>query len=78
MPAKVIDGLARWEGGMDGRATINTSPAAREGVSAKPTGEVKSPAESKGDWDCFKQVSTISPEDAWRPLAKGGCPFVKG
>ena len=40
--------------------------------------QVKSPAESKGDWDCFKQVSTISPEDAWRPLAKGGCPFVKG
>jgi hypothetical protein len=22
-------------------------------------------------------ISTISPEDAWRPLDKGGCPFVK-
>jgi branched-chain amino acid transport system substrate-binding protein len=33
--------------------------------------------ESKGDWDYFKVVATIKPEDAWRPLDKGGCPFVK-
>ena len=38
---------------------------------------IKSPAKSKGEWDCFKTVATISPEDAWRPLDKGGCPFVK-
>jgi branched-chain amino acid transport system substrate-binding protein len=38
---------------------------------------IKSPAESKGEWDCFKTLATISPEDAWRPLDKGGCPFVK-
>jgi branched-chain amino acid transport system substrate-binding protein len=38
---------------------------------------IKSPAESKGEWDCFKTVATISPEDAFRPLDKGGCPFVK-
>jgi len=38
---------------------------------------VKSPAESKGEWDCFKMVSTVKPEDAWRPLDKGGCPFIK-
>ena len=25
---------------------------------------VKAPAESKGEWDCFKMVSTIRPEDA--------------
>ncbi|HEY1940571.1 MAG TPA: ABC transporter substrate-binding protein [Roseiarcus sp.] len=37
----------------------------------------KTLAESKGDWDYFKVVSTISAEDAWRPLDKGGCPFVK-
>jgi branched-chain amino acid transport system substrate-binding protein len=37
----------------------------------------KTLAESKGDWDYFKVVSTISSEDAWRPLDKGGCPFVK-
>jgi branched-chain amino acid transport system substrate-binding protein len=33
--------------------------------------------ESKYDWDYFELVSTIKPEDAFRPLAKGGCPFVK-
>ena len=38
---------------------------------------VKTPGESKGEWDCFKMVSTIKPEDAFRPLDKGGCPFVK-
>jgi branched-chain amino acid transport system substrate-binding protein len=37
----------------------------------------KSVAESKGDWDYFKVLATIKPEDAWRPLDKGGCPFVK-
>ena len=39
--------------------------------------KVKSPAESKGAWDAFQTVSTIAPEDAFRPLDKGGCPFVK-
>ena len=37
----------------------------------------KSPAKSKCDWDYFELVSTIKPEDAFRPLDKGGCPFVK-
>jgi branched-chain amino acid transport system substrate-binding protein len=37
----------------------------------------KTLAESKGDWDYFKVLATIRPEDAWRPLEKGGCPFVK-
>jgi branched-chain amino acid transport system substrate-binding protein len=37
----------------------------------------KTLAESKGDWDDFKLVATIKPEDAWRPLDQGGCPFVK-
>ena len=38
----------------------------------------KTVAESKGDWDYFKTLAVIKPEDAWRPLDKGGCPFVKG
>ena len=37
----------------------------------------KTPAESKYEWDYFALVSTIKPEDAFRPLDKGGCPFVK-
>ena len=39
--------------------------------------KVKSPSESKYDWDYFELVSTIKAEDAFRPLDKGGCPFVK-
>ncbi|MEI2734419.1 MAG: ABC transporter substrate-binding protein [Rhodoblastus sp.] len=37
----------------------------------------KTPAESKGDWDWFKQTGVVKPEDAWRPLDKGGCPYIK-
>jgi branched-chain amino acid transport system substrate-binding protein len=39
--------------------------------------KAKTPAESKYDWDYFQLVSTIKPEDAFRPLDKGDCPFVK-
>jgi branched-chain amino acid transport system substrate-binding protein len=37
----------------------------------------KTLAESRGGWDYFTLVATIKPEDAWRPLDKCGCPFVK-
>ncbi len=37
----------------------------------------KKVAESKGDWDYFNIVSTVSPDDAWRPIEKGGCPYLK-
>jgi len=37
----------------------------------------KTPEESTSEWDCFKPVKTIPIEEAWRPLAEGGCPFVK-
>jgi branched-chain amino acid transport system substrate-binding protein len=40
--------------------------------------EVKKPAESKGDWDNFKVLSTIPGDEAFRPLLEGGCPLVKG
>jgi branched-chain amino acid transport system substrate-binding protein len=39
--------------------------------------EVKSPTESKEPWDYFKELRTIPADDAFRPLAKGGCPLVK-
>jgi branched-chain amino acid transport system substrate-binding protein len=39
--------------------------------------KAKTQAESKYDWDYFTLVSTIKPEDAFRALDKGGCPFVK-
>ncbi len=39
--------------------------------------QVKSPAESKYPWDYYKLVRTLSAEDAFRPMADGGCPMVK-
>ena len=39
--------------------------------------ETKKPSESKSKWDVFRQVAVISPEDVWRPLEQGGCPFLK-
>ncbi|HEY1934967.1 MAG TPA: ABC transporter substrate-binding protein [Acetobacteraceae bacterium] len=39
--------------------------------------QVKSPAESKYPFDYCKPLATIPQSEAWRPLADGGCPFVK-
>ena len=39
--------------------------------------EVKSPTESKGPWDYYKTRATIPANEAFRPLADGGCPLVK-
>jgi branched-chain amino acid transport system substrate-binding protein len=39
--------------------------------------EVKSPAESKAPWDYYKLRATIPANEAFRPLADGGCPLAK-
>ena len=39
--------------------------------------QVKTPEESKADWDVFKVVGTIPADKAFRPMAEGGCPLVK-
>ncbi|MDB5366870.1 MAG: transporter substrate-binding protein [Rhodospirillales bacterium] len=39
--------------------------------------EVKSPAESKAPWDYYKLRTTIPADEAFRPLADGGCPLLK-
>jgi branched-chain amino acid transport system substrate-binding protein len=38
--------------------------------------KVKSPAESRHDWDLYKLVATTPAEQAFRPLSEGGCPLV--
>ena len=40
--------------------------------------EVKSPAESKGKDDIYKLLATVPGDKAYRPLAEGKCPFIKG
>ena len=37
---------------------------------------VKSPAESKGEWDYYKIRTSIPAEEAFRPLSEGNCPLV--
>lgn len=39
--------------------------------------EVKKPEESKGPWDYYKLIATISAEDAAKPLKDSECPLVK-
>ena len=38
--------------------------------------QVKTPAESKGEWDVFKQVGVVPADKAFRPMSEGGCPLV--
>jgi branched-chain amino acid transport system substrate-binding protein len=40
--------------------------------------EVKSPAESRGPWDFYTLRATVPAEEAFRPIAEGGCPLVRG
>ena len=40
--------------------------------------QIKAPAESKGEWDFLKLVSTVPGDKAFRPINEGGCPgFTK-
>ena len=39
--------------------------------------QVKTPAESKYQFDYYKVLATIPPEEAARPLAESACPLVK-
>ena len=38
--------------------------------------EVKSPQESKGPWDYYKVLQTVPGDQAFRPMAEGGCPLI--
>ena len=38
--------------------------------------QVKTPEESKGEWDLAKIVATVPGNEAFRPLDEGGCPLA--
>ena len=38
--------------------------------------EVKTPAESNGEWDLYKRVATIPGDQAFQPLSASRCPLV--
>jgi branched-chain amino acid transport system substrate-binding protein len=39
--------------------------------------QVKTPSESKGEWDVYKILATVPGDEAYRPMSEGGCPLVK-
>ena len=38
--------------------------------------QVKTPEESKGEWDLVKIIATVPGKEAFRPLDEGGCPLA--
>jgi branched-chain amino acid transport system substrate-binding protein len=40
--------------------------------------EVKSPEQSKEDWDCYIHKRIIPAVEGFRPIDKGGCTFAQG
>jgi branched-chain amino acid transport system substrate-binding protein len=39
--------------------------------------EVKTPAESRAPWDYYKQIGVTPANEAYRPIAEGGCSLVR-
>jgi branched-chain amino acid transport system substrate-binding protein len=39
--------------------------------------EVKKPEESRGVFDYYKLLQTTPSDEAFRPIAEGGCSFVR-
>jgi branched-chain amino acid transport system substrate-binding protein len=37
---------------------------------------IKKPEESKQKWDLYEYLSTVAGDDAFRPMADGGCPYL--
>jgi branched-chain amino acid transport system substrate-binding protein len=85
--AEALKGVA------DGRAVVETMKATPTDDpifgrgSIRPDGRklhpmylftAKAPAESTGKWDALKLVATVPADQAFRPMAEGGCPLVKG
>jgi branched-chain amino acid transport system substrate-binding protein len=38
---------------------------------------IKKPEESKQKWDLYETVATVPGDEAYRPMAEGGCPYIK-
>jgi branched-chain amino acid transport system substrate-binding protein len=88
-----LKAVAALKDGHDGRAVVakmkelpTSDPLYGDGGVIRADGrkihpvhlwETKKPAESKGEWDYFKKVSTVPADQAFRPLNAGGCALVK-
>ena len=56
--------------------TVTVRPDGRA-IHAMHVFRVKAPAQSTSRWDVYELLQTIPAEQAFRPLALGGCPLVK-
>ena len=67
----VLGGL--WYGPLFGKGTVRA-----DGRKVHPAYlvEVKKPSDSKGPYDYYKVRATIPADQAFRPMAEGGCPLV--
>ncbi len=89
---KAVHDMGAAEAKKDGVATVNrmkampvdddcfgTTKIREDGRNLTPAYlfEVKQPSESKGPWDCYKQVAYTPGAQAYRPLADGHCAFIK-
>jgi branched-chain amino acid transport system substrate-binding protein len=82
---KAVDKLGSPSDGREVVATMKSMPTddplfgrgsiRRDGRKMHPMYlfEVKRPNESRGPWDFYKLIETIPAEQAFRPLAEGGC-----
>ena len=39
--------------------------------------EVKRPEDSRSEWDLYSVMAKLGPDQAWRPMAEGGCPLIR-
>ena len=69
-----LEGTTKWDDPMFGQSYIRADGRKMHDMYLF---EVKKPSESKGPWDYYKLVSTISGEEAFRPMDQGECPLVK-
>jgi len=37
---------------------------------------IKKPEESKSKWDLYDYQTTVPGDQAFRPMAEGGCPYI--
>ena len=80
--ARLVDGeisIGALEGNLFTGATLRDVTIRQDGrvIHDMYLFRVKSPEQSKGEWDLYETLATIPADEAFRPLKDGGCPLVK-
>ncbi len=70
---EAMRGMGTIDDPLFGPTTVRSDGRA---VHAMHVFRVKAPSASKSRWDVYEPLATIPPDEAFRPLADGGCPLV--